>query len=372
MKKMVLINQSTGYLMIDIVNAYADRYDSVSLIAGSIKMTERSLKDIVKVDKIIAYNRESFLKRLFTWCWGTIQIFFKLLFKYRGYEIVYVTNPPMCYLLPLLLRRPFSVIVYDIYPDALRNIGVKENNWLYKQWAGWNRIIFSRALKVVTLSEGMGKVLEKYVNKDQIRVIPNWAASVKFRPIKKSDNRFIQRHSLDGKFIVLYSGNIGYTHNVECLIEVARLLKNEVDIRFLIIGEGKKKETLIKMTKEYGLSSCCFFTWQDRDTLPYSLAAADVGVVTLNDETAQVSVPSKTYNLLAVGAPLLCIAPKCSELAYLVSHYDNGTCFDKSEVFLMADYILTLKNNMELQKRLSDNSCNAAKDFTYQNAQNYV
>ena len=81
MKKMVLINQSTGYLMIDIVNAYADRYDSVSLIAGSIKMTERSLKDIVKVDKIIAYNRESFLKRLFTWCWGTIQIFFKLLFN---------------------------------------------------------------------------------------------------------------------------------------------------------------------------------------------------------------------------------------------------------------------------------------------------
>ena len=131
MKKVVLINQSTGYLMVDIVNAYASKYDRVSLMAGSIKVTERSLKDEVEVDKIIAYNRDSSLKRIFTWCWGTIQIFFKLLFNYRGYEIVYVTNPPMCYLLPLLLRHPFSVIVYDIYPDALRNIGIKESNFLY-------------------------------------------------------------------------------------------------------------------------------------------------------------------------------------------------------------------------------------------------
>ena len=98
MKKVVLINQSTGYLMIDIVNAYADEYDKVSLIAGSVKVMERPLKDMVVVDKIIAYNRKSSIKRLFTWCWGTLQVFFKLLFNYKGYEVVYVTNPPMCYL----------------------------------------------------------------------------------------------------------------------------------------------------------------------------------------------------------------------------------------------------------------------------------
>lgn len=61
--------------MVDIVNAYASKYDRVSLMAGSIKVTERSLKDGVEVDKIIAYNRDSSLKRIFTWCWGTIQIF---------------------------------------------------------------------------------------------------------------------------------------------------------------------------------------------------------------------------------------------------------------------------------------------------------
>lgn len=372
MKKVVLINQSTGYLMIDIVNAYAEKYDRVTLIAGTVKVMERPLKDTVKVDKIIAYNRNSSLKRLFTWLWGTIQIFSKLLFKYKGCEIVYVTNPPMCYLLPLFFHRPFSIIVYDIYPDALRNIGIKETNWLYRLWVGWNKTVFSKASQVITLSNGMGEVLEKYVDKSQIRIIPNWAASEQFRLVEKSMNTFIKNHCLEDKFIVLYSGNIGYTHNVEYLIEVAHLLKDEADIRFLIIGEGKKKEILRDTVKEYNLSSCLFLPWQDKDVLPYSLSAADLAVVTLNDETAQVSVPSKTYNLLAVGAPLLCIAPENSELGSLVAHYKNGSCFDKNAIRQMADYILDLKNNPKMRKQLSDNSLIAAKDFTYHNAKKYV
>lgn len=372
MKKVVLINQSTGYLMIDIVNAYADEYDKVSLIAGSVKVMERPLKDMVVVDKIIAYNRKSSIKRLFTWCWGTLQVFFKLLFNYKGYEVVYVTNPPMCYLLALFFKNFFSVIVYDIYPDALRNIGIREGNMLYKCWERWNRRIFSKASKVITLSEGMGKILEKYVDKKRIRVVPNWVASEQFHPIEKNVNPFVQKYSLGDKFIVLYSGNIGYTHNVEYMIEVANFLKEEVDIQFLIIGEGKKKETLKNMVKEYGLSSCLFLTWQEREMLPYSLGAADVAVVTLNDETAQVSVPSKTYNLLAVGVPLLCIASKHSELAGLISCYNNGVCFDKNAIHSMADYILSLKNNLEYYKQLSDNSLNAAKYFTFQNAKKYV
>jgi hypothetical protein len=106
MKRVVLVNQSTGYLMIDIANAYAEVYDEVVLLAGSIKVTERELSDKVKVKKIIAYNRSSSIKRLFTWVWGTIQIFNKLLFKYRKQEVVYVTNPPMAYLSSLWLNDP--------------------------------------------------------------------------------------------------------------------------------------------------------------------------------------------------------------------------------------------------------------------------
>ena len=371
-KNVVLVNQSTGYLMIDIVNAYAAQYDQVALIAGSIKYSERSLADKVTVDKIIAYDRNSAIRRVFTWLYGTMQILFKLLFKYRRYEVVYVTNPPMSYLLAYFIHRPYSIIVYYIYPEALKNIGITEHHPIYRLWAKWNKRLFAKAQKVITLSEGMGKVLELYVNRSQIKVIYNWSASEKLHPIGKETNSFVKQHGLENKFIVLYSGNIGYTHNVECLVDIAKCLKDDPSILFLIIGEGKKKEMIQDMVSKAQLTSFRFLTWQNKDVLPYSLSAADVAVITLNDDTAQVSVPSKTYNLLAVGAPLMCISPQNSELARLVSKFQNGSCFGKEDTENMAAYISKLKAHPEIRNELSVNSLQAAQSFTYQNAKEYV
>ena len=370
--KIVFINQSTGYLMIDIVNAFASQCKKTALIAGSIKENERSLNPSTKVDKIVEYNRTSIFKRLLTWVWGTIQIYFKLLFKYRGWYVVYVTNPPLSYLLSLCLKNPFSVIVYDIYPDALTNIGIKKTNFLYRKWIKWNNKLFDKADKIFTLSDGMKKQLSSYTDNNKIESIPNWSASTKLHPINKEENIFIKSHNLTDKFIVLYSGNIGITHNVEYIIEVAKKLKNDNDIQFLIIGEGGKKKILENNVTKYGLNNCRFLTWQSVEMMPYSLASADIAVITLNDDTASLSVPSKTYNLLAVGAPLLCIAPKTSELNNLVSEYNNGRCFDKEAIKEMTEYILEVNNNPTLKKELSNNSLKSSKQFTYKNAEQYV
>ena len=370
--KVVFINQSTGYLMIDIVNAFASQCKETALIAGSIKENERSLNPSTTVDKIIEYNRTSIFKRLLTWVWGTIQIYFKLLFKYRGWYVVYVTNPPLSYLLSLCLKNPFSIIVYDIYPDALTNIGIKKTNFLYKKWVKWNNKLFAKADKIFTLSDGMKKQLSLYTNNDKIVSIPNWSASNDLKPINKESNVFIQNNNLTDKFIVLYSGNIGNTHNVEYIIEVAKKLKDNKDIQFLIIGEGGKKRMLENKVVEYGLNNCSFLTWQSVDMMPYSLASADIAVVTLNDDTAALSVPSKTYNLLAVGAPLLCIASEKTELYKLVSEYNNGKCFDKNAIEEMSKYILDMYNNPNLKNKLSNNSLEASKQFTYKNAEQYV
>ena len=370
--KVVFINQSTGYLMIDIVNAFASQCKETALIAGSIKENERSLNPSTKVDKIVEYNRTSIFKRLLTWVWGTIQIYFKLLFKYRGWYVVYVTNPPLSYLLSLCLKNPFSIIVYDIYPDGLTNVGIKEDNYIYKKWSKWNKKSFSKADTIFTLSEGMKKRLSIYIDMNKIISIPNWSASNDLKPIDKESNIFINNNNLTNKFIVLYSGNIGISHNVEYIIEVAKNINNIKDIHFLIIGEGGKKKTLEDKVAEYNLENCTFLTWQNIDIMPYSLASADIAVITLNDETSIVAVPSKTYNLLAVGAPLLCIASEKTELYKLVSEYNNGKCFDKNDIDKMSKYILEVYNNLDLKNKLSKNSLEASKQFTYKNAEKYV
>ena len=126
------------------------------------------------------------------------------------------------------------------------------------------------------------------------------------------------------------------------------------------------------MSRNYGLKNCTFLDWQPVDMLQYSLASADLGVITLNDETAKVSVPSKTYNLLAVGAPLLCIVPEDSELANIVTKYQNGACFLPDQIDEIAAFIQELASDKEKKEELVNHSLAASRNYTYANAKLYV
>lgn len=118
--------------------------------------------------------------------------------------------------------------------------------------------------------------------------------------------------------------------------------------------------------------NCSFLDWQPTDKIRYSLSAADLSIVTLTEDTAFVSVPSKTYNILSVGSPLLCIAPKESEIGMLVEREKCGKCYERNEIKEMTNYILQLKENISYKIELSRNALNAATKYTFDNANLYV
>lgn len=371
MKKIVLINQTTGYLTVDIVNAFLQRYNTVALVAGSVSgIVDREISEKVVFSKIIKYSRKNIFLRILTWVLATIQIFLLILFKYRNYYIIYFTNPPTSCFLSLFLKNKYSVVVYDIFPDGLKNIGIVETSLIFKIWALFNKHFYNKAETVFTLSKGMAKVLSRYCAEYKVKVISNWSSFSTLHSVIRDDNEFLYKNDLRGKFVIEYAGNIGYTHNVEVIIELAKKLRDDPEFVFLIIGEGGEKQKLIKYAKEEGLLNCAFFPYQPIEQLNESLSAADISVVTL--DMASVSVPSKTYNLLAVGSPLLCIAPIESELSSLVNKYECGKCFTSGEVGAMVDFIMDLKCNREKLRKYSDNSLIASLDFTYKNAELYV
>lgn len=369
--KVVIINQSTGYLTVDIVNAYCKVYKDVTLITGRVEEYDRKLSSDAKVCKIISYNKSSVFMRTLTWIVGFVQILFVLLFKFPNALVVYVTNPPITYFASLLLNNQYIIIVYDIYPDALKNIGIKDNSLIFRIWGNINRKVFRNADCIFTLSNGMANLLTKYADKVKIKIIPNWGA-ITMNPIPKGENYFIKEHHLENKFVVMYSGNIGYTHNVETIIDIAARLQNELEIHFMIIGNGGKKADLIKSVETRGLTNCTFLDWLPADKIVYSLSAANLSVVTLTDDTAFVSVPSKTYNILSVGSPILCVAPEKSEVGQLVKKEQCGKCYDKSHIKEMVNFILQLKSDKEYYAEMVQNSLNASMHYTFANASEYV
>lgn len=366
----VIVNQSVGYLTIDVCNSLAKHYENVILISGKIDTSVRQLDNKIKIESIISYDKSSITKRLYTWVKGTWQLYRILKNKYKKSDILFFTNPPLSYLTMLKLKNSFSIVEYDVYPDALKNI--KCPSFIIKKWTKWNRSLFKKSKGVVALSNGMKKILTKYVEPDKIQVIPLWPSSSKVEKILPENNKFITENNLQGKFVVMYSGNIGYTHNVESIIALAEKMKDNKNIVFLIIGEGGKKERIIKMAHEKKLNNCHFHNFLPSDKLKYSLSAANIGIVTLTEDTAFVSVPSKSFNLLSYGIPILNIAPKGSELGNIVSKYNCGASYTDSELEEMSSFILRCLEDKQYYKSLGIAALEASTNFTSANAEKYI
>ena len=371
-RKVLIVNQNSGYLTIDVANAFAKNYDEVVVMYGKNNITERTFDSKIKIQKTIAYNRTSTFKRLWTWGLCTIHLFFLLVWKYRKHKILYYTNPPTAYFNSLVFSNPFSIVVFDTYPNALSLIGVKPTSFFYKIWAKINKRVFKRAQKIITLSEGMKQQLLDYVDENKIQVVSIWPGSGDFKPIQKEGNKFLLEKKWMNKFIVLYSGNLGIGHKLEVLIEAAEGLRDIDEILFLFIGEGSKKRKLQDLVTQKQLNNVEFLTWQDASVLPYSLASGDLAVVALEPEATHASVPSKTFNYMAVGAPLLAIGSPGSELESLIDKHQIGLYVTGDHVKDIKEFILDLFGNTDKKQELSDRTFQASKNYHFSAADQYL
>ena len=297
-KSIVFLNQSSGYLMIDIVNVFKEKYAQRILITGFLNPRNRLLENDVKIEWIVEYNRKSSLKRLYTWSLAFFKAFVLIKYKYKNSDLFLVSNPPLSVFLPLFCKNPFKVLIYDIYPDAFVELNqFKKNFLLVKLWEAVNKKVYKKAQKIFTLTEGMKKRLSKFVDLEKIEVVPLWTDNDFLKAIPKADNPFIKEHDLEGKFVVMYSGNLGKSHPVEILLDFAKQITDNRVI-FLIVGDGDKYERIKNKIKESGLENLILLPWQPTKMLPYTLSAADLAVVMLDNCSIDLSIPSRTYNFL--------------------------------------------------------------------------
>ena len=109
---------------------------------------------------------------------------------------------------------------------------MSENNLIYKIWSSLNRKSFAKSYKLFTIGIKTSELLAQYIDQSEIIVSPNWSLFSEGEKVHVTNNNFISAHNLEGKFVVQYSGNIGLTHNVEFLIDLAAKLKSNDKIIF--------------------------------------------------------------------------------------------------------------------------------------------
>ena len=369
-KGIVVLDQASGYLQVDMLHALEKKYQKTAIIAGSLVERNRKLPEGTVWQKIIPYDKSTTFKRLMSWTVSTVQMWFYVLAKFRGYKLFIITNPPFTVFLPLVLPNRYSILVYDVYPDILYTTGyVSERSWIVKLWSRLNKRVFANSTHIFTISQGMKREVLKYADEEKISVVPIWTDSDFFKPVDRKDNKFLRQLGLQDKFIIQYSGNLGNTHDIDVLVDVANELKNDENIFFIIIGGGGKKRLIEEKITSYDLQNCLLLPWQPAEMLPYTFTAPNIGVVTLGNESSNMSVPSKTYNLMSAGLPILAIASEKSELNNLIQHYEIGACYSGKNVKGIKEFIIKLRENPEICVNYANNSRTASKDFSEKNAE---
>ncbi|MDD3743038.1 MAG: glycosyltransferase family 4 protein [Lentimicrobiaceae bacterium] len=368
----VFVNQSAGYLMIDIVNAFGERYAERVLFTGKLNTRNRVLDEGVKIEKIKTYSRSSAINRILAWTIGFFQTLVKIRFKYRSAHLFLVSNPPLTTLLPLFCKNSFSFLIYDVYPDI-----IYQNNYFSRKalfirfWEKLNKKIYPKARAIYTITDGMQQALKKYAGEVPVKVVPIWTDNEYLKPIEKGENLFIQAQQLQGQFVVLYSGNIGQSQNVDVLVNLAARFNNK-NISFVIVGQGTHKNQIDGLISTKGVNNCIVLPWQNNEMFPHVLAAADIAVVTLNEKASQSSIPSKFYNYLSVGAPILSVSGKHSDLEKVINTYQVGKNFQAGEIDQMYGFINSLYSHPEQIESYRFNSLKASTYFTPLNARQFL
>ncbi len=261
--------------------------------------------------------------------------------------LVVMTDPPLlCIPATHLARRRGARVIHwiqDVYPEIVSAVGGTHFAHVFRSLRDH---AWKNADACVTLGSDMAAFVgSRGVAPQRITLKPNWAPDglVPLPPSAASGERTFW--NLTGKFVVLYSGNLGRVHDLAPLLAIAEELRSETDIVFLLVGDGAQKPHLQATANQRGLTNLRFQPAQPRSLLGKILALADLHLVTLREGCEHFVFPSKLYGIAAVGRPVLFIGPKNCELAHAVTHQSFGLAFTRDAIAAAAGAIRHLRHS---------------------------
>lgn len=246
----------------------------------------------------------------------------------RGDIVVAKTDPPLISLVAGAAARLRGAKLVnwlqDVFPEIADRLGVKVMRGAPGWIARWLRNRSLREARAnVVLGDRMAAVIQQFAPNP--RVIHNWAVGDAIRPLDLQKSELRREWSLQDRFVVGYSGNLGRAHEFLTIVDALEALRDERDVIFLFVGGGKQLGDLRKEVERRSLlGSVMFQPYQPIERLAHSLGAANVHLVTLQPSLEGLIVPSKFYGIAAAGRPTLFVGDPDGEIPRLLRRFDCG------------------------------------------------
>ncbi len=367
--KILLLNQtfypdvvSTGQHLSELASILVKRGHSVTVVTGrqaydnrQVTFAARENWGGVEIFRVYStgYRKKTKWRRVLDFGTFIFSCCARLAMLPRHDVVVALTTPPLISFIGAwrarLWRSRFCYWVMDFNPDEAIAAG-----WMRAESAParilerMSRFSLREADCNVALDRFMrDRIAAKGIASEKIAVIPPWSHddNVCFDSVGRG--RFRKAHGLEGKFVVMYSGNHSPVHPLDTLLEAAEKLRDNPEIVFCFVGGGSGFERVKQWARD-GKGNALCFPYQPLEQLGASLSAADAHVVVMGDRFVGLVHPCKIYNILRIGSPVLYIGPEPSHVSEILMQVNGALPFGRAshgDVSQVIQDILRLKES---------------------------
>jgi glycosyltransferase involved in cell wall biosynthesis len=268
----------------------------------------------------------------------------------RRYDVVYATSPPLFVglagvIIAALIRARFVFEVRDLWPESAVALGELTSPRAVRLADGVARLCYRRARRIVAVTRDMvARLQARGIPPGKIELIPNGANVDQFRPVPDEAARLRAQLGLGDAFVVLYAGVHGLAQGMESLVDAARLLRDDPEIRFVFVGAGPKKGVVAVLKAQYGLDNLLVLPEQPRAAMPAYLTMAGASLVPLRAaELFAGALPSKMFEAMACGTPVVLSAR--GEAAAVLEEAGAGLVVPPEDPAALAAAIRRLKDH---------------------------
>ena len=278
-------------------------------------------------------------------------------------DFILSPSPPLSIgLISILIAKKnkakFIYNVQEIYPDLLIKSGALKSGIIIKSLKWLEKYVYNHASLVITIDQKFyDQIVDRFNEKEKLKIVPNFVDTELYKPITKDLELPNPLKKDEHKIRLLYAGNIGFYQDWEPVLFAAKKLI-DTNIEFWIIGEGVKKEYLIKEVEKYNLSNIKVLPYQDRELMPMINSLADIHFISISKEMEQEGFPSKVYTIMACSKPMIVITGKNTPLYNFLKLLNCSILIsdNRNEEFVLA--INELANNETKKEEIAKNGYN--------------
>ena len=322
---------------------------------------------VVRVKSFIRPNRGTFL-RILDFLSFMVTGYLGALVQPRP-DVVVATSPQFFsavagWLVGLTRRLPFVFELGDIWPASIVAVGAMGESRLMSTLERFELFLYRGSACVVALTPAFkSNLISRGIDGGKIAVVMNGVDLSRFKP-RQRDVDLAREWRIDRTFVAGYFGTLGLAHGLTNVIDAAEILRNDPRIRFLFVGDGADRPVLERLASERGLGNVIFVPAQPKESMPRVWSVCDTALVHLkSSEVFREVIPSKMFEAMAMGCPIILAAPE-GEASRILEEEGAGRYIPAGDAGALASAVLGLAEDADLRRSYSRAGLAAAERHT--------